>query len=123
MSWFGGWGSSRGSGSGPASGDTSVTPTAEDAFDSSSFDEASSLARQPTSGGPGDQEALQRLLAAEQQRVMVQAVMFRLTDMSFEQCVASPGTALSSSERSCIAAMTNKYIEASELIKSKTVRS
>ena len=120
MSWFGGWGSSKGSGSGPDARIPSATPSADEAFDNG-FDEAIP-SRPTTSEAPGDQE-LQRLLAAEQQRVMVQTIMFRLTDLSFEQCVASPGTTLSSSERACIAAMTNKYIEASEVIKRKTVRS
>jgi hypothetical protein len=53
-------------------------------------------------------------LAMEQQKAMVQAVMGRLTEMSFEACVSKPSTSLSSSEKSCIQAVTSKYLDASE---------
>ena len=53
-------------------------------------------------------------LMMEQQKAMVQAVMARLTEMSFEQCVSKPSSSLSGSEKSCIQAVTNKYLDASE---------
>jgi hypothetical protein len=52
----------------------------------------------------------------EQQKALVQQVMFRLTELSFESCVTKPGTTLSSGERSCINAVTTKYLETSEFI-------
>jgi hypothetical protein len=53
-------------------------------------------------------------LAMEQQKAMVQAVMGRLTEMSFEACISKPSSSLSSSEKSCIQAVTAKYLDASE---------
>ena len=59
---------------------------------------------------------------AEQQKILIQAVMFKLTDLSFDSCVSQPGTALSSSERNCIAAVTSKYLESADLIGSKLAK-
>ncbi len=39
---------------------------------------------------------------AEQQKALVQSVIARLTEMAFENCVAKPASALSSSEQGCI---------------------
>ena len=123
MSWFGGRGSKKEESPKQAVESPSDLASAGNSFDSGFDDDSLPPITAPAMGEVrGDQEALQRALAAEQQRIMVQAVMFRLTDMSFEQCVPNPGTTLSSTERNCIAAMTNKYIEASELIKGRMKR-
>lgn len=62
-------------------------------------------------GGSFEQE-----LMMEQQKALIQAVMFKLTDLSFETCVTKPGTSLSNSEQSCITAVVGKYLDTSELV-------
>lgn len=52
----------------------------------------------------------------EQQKIMIQAVMMKLTDMSFETCVTKPSSSLSSSEQSCITSVVGKYLDTSELV-------
>jgi len=52
----------------------------------------------------------------EQQKAMIQAVMFKLTDAAFDACVTKPSTSLSSSEQSCISAVVGKYLETTELV-------
>ena len=52
----------------------------------------------------------------EQQKAMVQAVVFKLTDLAFDQCVPKPSSSLSSSEQSCISSVVGKYFETSQLI-------
>ena len=55
-------------------------------------------------------------LNAEQQKAMVQAVVFKLTDIAFDECVPKPSSSLSSSEQSCISSIVGKYVESSQLI-------
>ena len=52
----------------------------------------------------------------EQQKAMIQAVVFKLTDLAFDQCVPKPSSSLSSSEQSCISSVVGKYFETSQLI-------
>jgi len=52
----------------------------------------------------------------EQQQVMLQQVMFKLTEMSFASCISKPSSSLSSSEQACVKAVVSKYFDASELI-------
>ena len=108
MSWFGGGGSSS-----------------DD--NKSSFDEGAKFSSgdygSPLGGGAGGRTggmpagaggSFEQELAMEQQKAMVQAVMGRLTEMSFEACISKPSSSLSSSEKSCIQAVTAKYLDASE---------
>ena len=53
-------------------------------------------------------------LVMEQQKAMVQAIMARLTEISFKECITKPSSSLSSSETNCIKAVTTKYLDASE---------
>ena len=43
----------------------------------------------------------------------------KLTAMAFDSCVNKPSSSLSSSEQSCIAAVTGKYMDTTELIVAK----
>ena len=56
------------------------------------------------------------MLVQEQQRALVQAIMFKLTDLSFDMCVPKPSSSLSSSEKSCINAVATKYLESSQFV-------
>jgi hypothetical protein len=48
--------------------------------------------------------------------IMVQQVMFKLTEQAFEACVAKPSSSLSTSEQACIASVVGKYLEAGEFV-------
>ena len=52
----------------------------------------------------------------EQQKAMIQAVVFKLTNLAFDQCVPKPSSSLSSSEQSCISSVVGKYFETSQLV-------
>ena len=52
----------------------------------------------------------------EQQKAMIQAIVFKLTDLAFDQCVPKPSSSLSSSEQSCISSVVGKYFETSQLV-------
>lgn len=56
------------------------------------------------------------------QQAMIQALMFKLTERGFEQCVSKPSSSLSSSEQSCIKALTSKYMESSAYIMQRLQR-
>ena len=96
-----------------------------DGFGSGGFDSAPSTtfgndvgSSSGLGGGLGGQklDSFQQELIAEQQKAVIQAVMFKLTDVAFDQCVPKPSSSLSSSEQSCIAATVGKYLETTELI-------
>ena len=120
MGWFGlGGGENKNDGSNLSS---DASYTSESAFESgnaanigastgSTFDVGGGAAPAQGMGGLG---SFEQDLVMEQQKAMVQAVMARLTEMSFEQCVSKPSSSLSSSEKNCIQAVTNKYLDASE---------
>jgi mitochondrial import inner membrane translocase subunit TIM13 len=78
----------------------------EFASPSSSFGAASSA-------GAG---SLEQELVMEQQKALVQAIMFKLTETAFEQCISKPSSSLSSSEQNCITAVVTKYLDTSELV-------
>lgn len=58
----------------------------------------------------------EEILQEEQKKLLVQAIMFKLTDISFEQCVKKPSTSLSAIEKSCITSVSSKYLESSQFI-------
>lgn len=110
MSWFGGGGSSS-----------------DD--NKSSFDEGAKFSSgdygSPLGGGAGGRTggmpagaggSFEQELAMEQQKAMVQAVMFKMTEMSFDKCITKPSTSLSSSEKSCIKSVVTKYLDSSEFV-------
>jgi len=66
--------------------------------------------------GGGGGSNFENELRLEQQKIMIQQVMFKLTELSFEKCVTKPSSSLSSSEKACIEAVANKYIDASEFV-------
>ena len=67
-------------------------------------------------GGGGAGGSFEQELLLEQQKMLVQAVMFKLTESAFQKCVEKPSSSLSSSETSCIKAVVGKYLDTSELI-------
>ncbi len=114
MSWFGFGGSSK-----KPDENTSSNYSSDDTHFGSSTNSDFVAASAPSSdfsgagagGGSFEQE-----LMMEQQKALIQAVMFKLTDLSFETCVTKPGSSLSSSEQSCITAVVGKYLDTSELV-------
>jgi len=115
MSWFGLGGSSeKERGQSSSASDSSFS---EPAIDTSNFSQPSSFSTpsRPVSGG----NSLQEELMMEQQRALIQAIMFKLTEMSFDSCVTKPSSSLSSSESACISAVTGKYLETSAFILGK----
>ena len=117
MGWFG----LGGGGEEDKSSSTSSAFDPGSSFDNSgSIDMSGSASSAPMGGDRAAMGAarggggFEQDLMMEQQKAMVQAVMARLTEMSFDQCVSKPSSSLSSSEKSCIQAVTNKYLDASE---------
>jgi hypothetical protein len=123
MSWFFG---------GSGSNDNSDKPLGSSGSDSSSYDTPSPYQehaydnhaefipqQQFSSGSRGGGGSLQDQLVAEQQKLMVQQVMFKLTEQAFDSCVQKPSSSLSSSEQSCIAAVASKYLETGEFMMRK----
>lgn len=113
MSWFFGGNSSKDEKE--DSSYDSPSPYQEHAYDNHS----EFIPQQSIGGGSGGSAgggSLQEQLMAEQQKLMVQQVMFKLTEQAFDSCVQKPSTSLSSSEQSCIAAVASKYLEAGEFM-------
>jgi len=107
MSWFGG-GSKK-----QESESFSSAPMKIDDFDSGSFaDSSSGMA----SSGMGSAGSFEQQVMLEQQKIAIQAVVLKLTDVAYETCVPKPSSSLSSSEQSCVHAVVGKYLDTSELI-------
>eukprot|EP01039_Chlorochromonas_danica_P000677 gene677-732_t len=112
MSWFGFGGSSQ-----PEDNSSSSNVSSSmniDEFDSSSFDSSSlggDFSSQSLGGG-----SFQEQLMIEQQKMIMQAVMIKLTDLSFERCVTKPSTSLSYNENTCINASVGKFVDTSQLV-------
>ena len=119
MSWFGFGGSKK-------DDDNKPTTMNVDSFDNSSFsNETSNFASVDSLGSSGSGSiglggasggSFEAELMAEQQKAMIQAIMFKLTDVSFDNCIPKPSSSLSSSEQACIAATVGKYLETTEFI-------
>ena len=58
----------------------------------------------PTSSASSSASFEQELMQ-EQQKAVIQAVMFKLTEAAFDSCVTKPSSSLSYSEQSCISAV------------------
>lgn len=124
--WGGGSGKDAGDG-GMAAEKTDMALGADDFtadpggdFGSSGPQIGSALPRSSGGGGaagaPVSQEQLQRLVMAEQQKALVQQVIAKLTEVSFDACVAKPDGALSATERNCIHTVVGKYLDTSEFV-------
>ena len=113
MSWFGFGGSGKKDDSSSSSSDYSYDNNSSSfqETDSSSF--AAPSAPMSSLGGSG---SFEQEIAMEQQKALIQAVVMKITDMAFDQCVTKPSGSLSSSEQSCIAATVGKYLDTTELI-------
>ncbi len=120
MSWFGFGGSNKSSDTSSSSSSdfNTVDFNHSDSFSSSNDSSyAPSMYSAPSSGSSNNALAsLQSGIAAEQERLMIQALIIKLTDMSFEKCIEKPSSSLSGSEQSCIKATVGKYFDASEYV-------
>jgi import inner membrane translocase subunit TIM13 len=111
MSW---WGKTN---------DTKTSTTVEEqptSFESpyAQYDDSSSqqYAAPSSSFGSSGLGNFEKELRAEQEKILIQTVLQKLTDVSFEQCVPKPSTSLSSSEKACIHSVVSKYLDTSELV-------
>lgn len=86
------------------------------------FDEESSFAHESTNfalGPSGGAGSFEQEIVMEQQKAVIQAVMFKLTETAFDSCITKPSSSLSYSEQSCIQAVVGKYLDTSELVVSR----
>mmetsp|Transcript_21884 Transcript_21884/g.19921 ORF Transcript_21884/g.19921 Transcript_21884/m.19921 type:complete len:121 (+) Transcript_21884:109-471(+) len=65
---------------------------------------------------------LEKEYAKEQEKLMVQVLMLKLADVSFDRCISNPSTSLSSTEKSCVNSIVNKYFESTEFVVGKLTR-
>jgi hypothetical protein len=112
MSWFGLGGSPK--------EDKPAAPLKIDEFDSHQapqFDASEhSFAPSGGMGGGMGGGSFEQQVAMEQQRAMVQAVVMKLTESAFDNCISKPSSSMSYNERTCIGATVGKYLDTSELI-------
>ena len=74
-------------------------------------------------GQAATQAELQRAVVAEQQRALVQQVIAKLTEVSFDTCLkAKPDSALSATERACIHTVVGKYLDTSEFVLGRSTK-
>lgn len=114
MSWFGFGGNKK----------EEPTPSYSSSYDEPTpFQDTTNFASPSTSYSPSvgssSQSSFVAELQQEQQKLMVQGVVMKLTAMAFDSCVNKPSSSLSSSEQSCIAAVTGKYMDTTEFIVAK----
>ena len=100
MSWFGFGGQA------PAKKDETLKST-DDLMNQPTF---------PVSSPGSATSNFEKELMAEQEKILVQTVIFNLTQISFEKCVSKPSSQLSAAERNCIAAVSTKYLETTQFI-------
>ena len=105
MSWFGFGGDKKPTDSGISSSST------EDFSSASFINEAPTQFAAPSSAGSFEEQVM-----LEQQKMVMQTVLLKLTEVSFENCISKPSSSMSSSEASCISATVAKYIDTSEII-------
>ena len=74
-------------------------------------------------GQAATQAELQRAVVAEQQRALVQQVIAKLTEVSFDTCLkAKPDSTLSAGERACIHTVVGKYLDTSEFVLGRSTK-
>eukprot|EP00903_Cladosiphon_okamuranus_P005877 g5813.t1 len=110
-------------------------PTPEPSFsaDTSAFEGSTNFASGPPSrggagglgegGGAAGMADLQAAMQVEQQKAQMQAIVSRLSDLAFTNCVQKPSSSLSSSEESCINATVFKYFDTSEFVLGRLMKS
>lgn len=109
MSWFGFGGSSN--------SDSDRAPEVPVRVDNFVEDDFSNV---PSSSGmdfasPGGGN-FQEQLMMEQQKMILQAVVLKLTDLAFDRCITKPSTSVSYSEQNCITASVGKYVDTTQLV-------
>lgn len=112
MSWFFGGSNDKK----PESDSFSTGTMKIDDFDSGNFAGSSSTSSGMASSGMGSAGSFEQQVMLEQQKIAIQAVVLKLTDVAYETCIPKPSSSLSSSEQSCIHAVVGKYLDTSELI-------
>ena len=108
MSWFGGRGSSQRE-------DVTSEKTDLPAYDEGPGEFASAPGGVAPSSAAGS-EAVQMALLQEQQKALVQQVIAKLTEVSFDQCIERPEPSLTSRQRSCVHTVVGKYLDTSEFV-------
>ena len=74
-------------------------------------------------GQAATQAELQRAVVAEQQRALVQQVIAKLTEVSFDTCLQKkPDSTLSAGERACIHTAVGKYLDTSEFVLGRSTK-
>lgn len=103
MSWFGG-----GGGKSDSNGGGSYQP--ENSYQDQSF-----VGQQESYSAPraaaGSAESFQQELLLEQQKALIQAVMFKLTEIAFKKCITTPASSLSSCKSSSINPLFTKVFD------------
>jgi hypothetical protein len=117
MSWFGFGGSNNKSNTSSTEKNESAISNEYNSFNSDELQEPTE-SNLSSSLNPGSSEysKFEQQVLAEQQRALVQAVMFKLTEISFQKCVLKPSNNLTGSERACIQATATKYLETSQFV-------
>jgi len=70
-------------------------------------------------GAPAGQAATQQ----ELQRAVVQQVIAKLTEVSFDTCLtAKPDSSLSTTERACVHTVVGKYLDTSEFVLGRSTK-
>ena len=67
-------------------------------------------------------EAAVRRRAQRDDRALVQQVISKLPEVSFDTCIAKPDSALSAGERACIHTMVGKYLDTSEFVMGRAAK-
>jgi hypothetical protein len=65
---------------------------------------------------------LESELNKEKEKMLVQNLLLKLSDISVEQCITKPGSSLSQAEQACIISTINKYFEATEYVVGRVTR-
>ena len=84
--------------------------------DEPSFSPGLDVSAAPSAPSGMGASSLQAFAAEQQQKALIQGVVSKLTQLAFDKCVSKPDTSLSSSEQSCIQAVTGKYLDGSEFV-------
>mmetsp|Transcript_5178 Transcript_5178/g.10302 ORF Transcript_5178/g.10302 Transcript_5178/m.10302 type:complete len:125 (-) Transcript_5178:69-443(-) len=107
MGWFGG-GSST-----PEEAPRDFSSSDDSAFASSPMQTSQGQAM--GTAGMGS-TGIEQFAMEQQQRMAIQKVVSKLTQIAFDKCISTPDSSLSSSEVSCIHAVTGKYLDGSEFV-------
>jgi len=70
-------------------------------------------------GGGGEQETseeMKNVIMREQQKVLFNELVSRLTDKCFDKCVTSPSSRLSSSESTCLTQCALRFLDSSKVV-------